>query len=197
AAGLLVLDWIQNRRRPSRVEAPSTVRRPDPVDEPEQPFVAPLPSAPPPPVAVTPREFPEESFPDAFEESFKDFDSTPKVGATPFGSYHDEPPEPPEVPEPVTAVHEPVTAIQAPAVDPDSEPGEENTDATDVLTVSELSDEVVVIDERPRYHLTTCAWLNNRPTLSLPISEARDLGFTPCALCAPDSTVAARQRARS
>lgn len=209
AAGLLVFDWIRNRHRRSR-EAPATDRRPEPVfEEREQPF-----AAPPPPSSmavagydqagydqagqeqhVGSQEQPGDSFPDAFEESFQDFDDQPKLGEPPFGtSAHQVPVEPPE---PITAVQEPITAIQGPAVDPDSEPGEENTDATDVLTVSELSDEVVVIDERPRYHLMVCAWLNGRPTMPLPVSEARELGFTPCALCAPDSTLAARQRARS
>jgi hypothetical protein len=90
-----------------------------------------------------------------------------------------------------------VTITQAPVTtDPAVEPAEENTDATDRLVVSELSDEVVVIDERPRYHMAACAWLGDRPTLPLPVSEARELGFTPCAQCAPDSTLAARHRAR-
>jgi hypothetical protein len=216
AAGLLVLDWIQNRRRRSR-EAPAADRRPEPViEEREQPFAAP---PPPPPVVMAPQEHSvtsqeqpatsqeqsEDPFPDAFEESFRDFDAQPTyaqpqlreptLGEPPFGTAANQVPA--EPPEAVTAIQEPITAIQGPAVDPDSEPGEENTDATDVLTVSELSDEVVVIDERPRYHLVTCAWLNGRQTMPLPISEARELGFTPCALCAPDSTLAARQRARS
>jgi hypothetical protein len=213
AVGLLVLDWIQNRRRRSR-EAPAAERRPEslssgPVfEEREQPFAAPPPSTASSlsssslPMAVTsqeqpatPEEQPGDSFPDAFEESFRDFDDQPKLGEPPYGTSTHQVPV--ERPEPITAVQEPITAIQGPAVDPDSEPGEENTDATDVLTVSELSDDVVVIDERPRYHLTTCAWLNGRPTMPLPVSEARELGFTPCALCAPDSTLAARQRARS
>ncbi|MCE7007459.1 hypothetical protein LWC34_32260 [Kibdelosporangium philippinense] len=90
-----------------------------------------------------------------------------------------------------------VTAVQQPVLDANIEPPEEATDATDLLVVSELSAEVVVIDERPRYHLDSCAWLGNRPILPLPVSEARDLGFTPCALCSPDSTLAAQQRARS
>ncbi|WP_185845681.1 hypothetical protein [Kibdelosporangium aridum] len=92
---------------------------------------------------------------------------------------------------------EPVTAVQQPVLDANIEPPEEATDATDLLVVSELSAEVVVIDERPRYHLDSCAWLGNRPILPLPVSEARDLGFTPCALCSPDATLAAQQRARS
>jgi hypothetical protein len=76
----------------------------------------------------------------------------------------------------------------------DVEPGEEDTDAADSLIVSELVDEVRVLDERPRYHLADCSWLASRASLGLPITEARQLGFTPCAVCRPDSTLAARKR---
>ncbi|WP_447008547.1 hypothetical protein ACRAKI_28915 [Saccharothrix isguenensis] len=75
------------------------------------------------------------------------------------------------------------------------EPGEEDTDAADSLVVSELTDEVRVLDERPRYHLAACSWLAARPSLGLPINEARRLGFTPCAVCRPDSSLAATKRA--
>ncbi|MEU4803295.1 hypothetical protein [Actinosynnema sp. NPDC023587] len=75
------------------------------------------------------------------------------------------------------------------------EPDEEDTDAADLLTVVDLADEIRVLDERPRYHLAACAWLAGRASLGLPISEARQLGFTPCAVCEPDSTVAAKKRA--
>ncbi|WP_031468544.1 hypothetical protein [Sciscionella sediminilitoris] len=78
----------------------------------------------------------------------------------------------------------------------DVEPGEEETDAADLLTVTELEDEVVVIDERPRYHLTACGWLGERDTIPLPVREARDLGFTPCGICGPDRVLAARSRAK-
>ncbi len=76
----------------------------------------------------------------------------------------------------------------------DDEPAEEQTDAADLLMVADLADEVRVVDERPRYHLSRCTWLLGRPTLPLPISEARQLGFTPCAVCTPDATTAARHR---
>ncbi|MFI9385491.1 hypothetical protein [Kutzneria sp. NPDC052558] len=79
--------------------------------------------------------------------------------------------------------------------DDQREPGEEDTDAADALVVSELTDEVLVLDERPRYHLASCAWLGDRPTIPLPVNEARQLGFTPCARCAPDATLAAATRA--
>ncbi len=74
------------------------------------------------------------------------------------------------------------------------EPGEEDTDAADALIVSELTDEVRVLDERPRYHLADCPWLAARPSLGLPVDEARQLGFTPCAVCRPDAGLAARER---
>jgi hypothetical protein len=82
-----------------------------------------------------------------------------------------------------------------PVVVDDSEPDEEPTDASDLLVVSDLSVEVRVVDEHPRYHLEQCAWLAGRATLSLAISEARQLGFTPCARCGPDAVLAAKHRA--
>jgi hypothetical protein len=74
------------------------------------------------------------------------------------------------------------------------EPAEEDTDAADALVVSELTDEVLVLDERPRYHLAGCAWVGDRPTIPLPVNEARQLGFTPCAVCTPDARLAATTR---
>lgn len=78
--------------------------------------------------------------------------------------------------------------------DRDTEPGVEDTDAADAIEVADLDAEVVVIDERPRYHLAGCAWVGERPTIALPLRQARDLGFTPCAACTPDATLAARSR---
>jgi hypothetical protein len=80
---------------------------------------------------------------------------------------------------------------QEPAGD---EPAEEDTDAADALVVSELSDQVLVLDERPRYHLAGCSWVGDRPTIPLPVDEARQLGFTPCARCTPDAKLAAMAR---
>lgn len=77
----------------------------------------------------------------------------------------------------------------------DEEPGDEGTDATVLLQGSELDAEVVVIDERPRYHLGRCRWLGNRTAIPLGLREARNLGFTPCALCAPNAVLTRRARA--
>lgn len=76
-----------------------------------------------------------------------------------------------------------------------SEPDEEDTDAADLLVIWELADEVLVVDERPRYHLARCGRLGAAQTERLPIREARELGFTPCDQCRPDASLARRRRA--
>jgi len=81
-----------------------------------------------------------------------------------------------------------------PGLDPAVEPDEEKTDIGDAMAVAILTDEVRVIDERPRYHLAGCRWVGSRDTLPLPVREARELGFTPCGSCRPDAELAARHR---
>ncbi|GAA2782083.1 hypothetical protein GCM10010470_15050 [Saccharopolyspora taberi] len=97
--------------------------------------------------------------------------------------------EPPAAEGERTAQAEPVS------FDAEEEPAEEDTDAADSLVVSELAAEVVVVDERPRYHLRACAWVGQRETLPLPVREARELGFSPCAVCGPDAALVATARA--
>lgn len=122
---------------------------------------------------------------------------------------------PPEESQPATSQPEvPEAAAAAPATTGPATPGpgagrsdgsdaarhepiEEDTDAADLLLVCELDDEVVVVDERPRYHLAGCRWLGTRPTEALPVKEARELGFTPCVSCGPDAELARRHRAAS
>ncbi|NIH84232.1 hypothetical protein FHX45_001125 [Amycolatopsis granulosa] len=79
----------------------------------------------------------------------------------------------------------------------EGEPGVERTDPADAEIVSGLDVEVVVVDEHPRYHLTDCDWLTGRDTIPISVSEARDLGFTPCARCTPDAGLANTHRAKS
>jgi hypothetical protein len=76
--------------------------------------------------------------------------------------------------------------------DPPDEPAEEDVSAPTVLKVVDLDAEVVVVDGRPRYHLADCPHLAGRETVPLPVSEARESGFTPCSLCKPDATLTAR-----
>lgn len=79
----------------------------------------------------------------------------------------------------------------------DAGPAQEDTDAADLPVVSELLDEVLVVDEHPRYHLAGCPWSDAAPAERLPVREARELGFTPCAQCSPDAALARRHRAES
>jgi len=116
----------------------------------------------------------------------------PRDPARDLDRTHERQPEP----EPIPLVEQTVQHERVPALPPpDEEPGEEATDASDLLVVSELTIEVRVVDEHPRYHLGSCAWLKDKPTLPLPVNEARQLGFTPCAYCGPDAVLAARHRA--
>ena len=90
---------------------------------------------------------------------------------------------------------EPVAAPPPPAKDLPDPPVEE-VEVTDLLMVVDLKDEVLVIDERPRYHLPGCKHLVGRTGIPLPLDEARADGFTPCAVCAPDRNLAQRARER-
>ena len=81
--------------------------------------------------------------------------------------------------------------------DPEEEPPVEPTETADLMLIAGLADEVLVVDERPRYHLPSCRWLSGRPTIPIPVGESRQLGFTPCAYCSPDRILADRHRAGS
>jgi len=78
--------------------------------------------------------------------------------------------------------------------DPPDEPPREEVPAPDALRVVGLDADVQVVDGRPRYHLADCPHLTDRETVPLPLAEAREAGFTPCALCRPDGTLARRAR---
>ncbi len=78
--------------------------------------------------------------------------------------------------------------------DPADEPPAQRVSPADVARIAQLDDDVLVIDGRPRYHLPGCVHLLGREHESLPAGEAVELGFTPCGLCEPDSTLLARSR---
>jgi hypothetical protein len=104
-----------------------------------------------------------------------------------------------------TPAGSPPVAVRAPAVpagapvdvpaagsdeeDPPDEPGIEAAQLGDLARVAGRDDEVRVVDGRPRYHLAACAHLTGRESEGLPVSEASELGFTPCARCAPIATL--------
>ena len=76
------------------------------------------------------------------------------------------------------------------------DPDIEDVEVTDLLLVVDLKDEVLVLDEHPRYHRAGCRHLRGRTPIPLPHDEARTDGFTPCAVCEPDHTLAEQVRAR-
>jgi hypothetical protein len=85
---------------------------------------------------------------------------------------------------------------QAAPVSELGDPPVEEAEVTDLLLVVDVTDEVLVIDERPRYHLAGCVHLVGRTPIPLPLDEAKADGFTPCAECEPDRNLAERVRAR-
>jgi hypothetical protein len=192
AATLLIMDWISGRRGKARASEPvrpravtvggSNLRRDEPPDE--QLLTDDLPPEPPP-----------EPVREPVREPVSNLDFEPPVKL-------ELPPGPEDVrtvvtdpvaePEPAEDDRTSVAPVQDDFV---GEPGEEPTDASDLLVVAGLNVEVRVVDEHPRYHLATCVWLANRPTIPIAVSEARQLGFTPCARCGPDAILAARHRA--
>jgi hypothetical protein len=93
-----------------------------------------------------------------------------------------------------TAVGGPPPA-DLPPLGPDGAPPEEPHDADAAELVAELDDEVLVVDELPRYHQAGCRSLANTPVIPLPAREAVELGFTPCAWCTPNRALSSRHRA--
>lgn len=71
------------------------------------------------------------------------------------------------------------------ADDPDDEPLPQAVRPADAVRVAQMDDEVLVVDGRPRYHMADCAHLVGKLTEGLPVSEAVELGFSPCGLCRP------------
>lgn len=88
-----------------------------------------------------------------------------------------------------------MASAESDAITGEAAPGEEDTDAADLLVVYELTEEVLVVDGHPRYHLARCRWSDHAGAERLPVREARELGFTPCGRCWPDTTLARRHRA--
>lgn len=78
--------------------------------------------------------------------------------------------------------------------DPPDEPSAQIVSPSAAARVAMLTSDVLVIDGRPRYHVTGCVHLLGRESEPLPVGEAVELGFTPCGLCEPDSKLLADAR---
>jgi hypothetical protein len=78
--------------------------------------------------------------------------------------------------------------------DPGDEPPAQQTSPADAARVAAMSADVFVIDGRPRYHLRGCVHMLGRDSEPLPVSEAVELGFSPCSVCEPDSSLLAAAR---
>jgi hypothetical protein len=78
--------------------------------------------------------------------------------------------------------------------DPPGEPPPQLVSAADAALVATMDATVLVVDGRPRYHRAGCAHLRGRATEPLPVSEAVELGFTPCSRCEPDTALIAGAR---
>lgn len=88
-------------------------------------------------------------------------------------------------------------AEPAAAAASDAEPPEEQREPAAAAVVAGLEAEVLVVDEQPRYHLSSCRALAGKATIPLPVREAVELGFTPCGWCGPDRALAERHPARA
>jgi len=78
--------------------------------------------------------------------------------------------------------------------DPDDEPAPQQTSPGDAARIAAMNADVYVVDGRPRYHLRGCVHLMGRESEPLPVSEAAELGFSPCGVCEPDSSLLAAAR---
>ncbi|TDB82628.1 hypothetical protein [Micromonospora sp. KC721] len=155
------------------------------------------PGAPPVGGAGVPPEIPVQHVPTTVGAGGDGWRQPPEPPATgpvdvPWGSLVEAPDDPESVPvrsrsEATAERVEPVSG----APWPDEPEAQQPVSAVDAARIAQLDAEVRVVDGRPRYHLPSCPHLFGRDDEPLPVFEAVSLGFTPCALCAPDTTLLA------
>lgn len=118
-------------------------------------------------------------------------DDAPPFGAwPPFGTPADHTSSPVRPVSPATSTDDGLSH-GAPAA---AEPGEQLVTPAEAARVARLTDDVEVVDGHPRYHLASCPHLVGRVPETLPVAEAAEIGFTPCADCAPATALLADAR---
>ncbi len=80
--------------------------------------------------------------------------------------------------------------------DPPDEPAAELLMASEESRLAAMENEVLVVDGRPRYHLSGCAHLADKESQPLPVSEAVELGFDSCSLCGAATAILAEAASR-
>jgi hypothetical protein len=175
---------------PTRTEPQPATPAPRPVVPPEPTDAVPEPAAAPEPAGATAVRTPDPEPAPAREEPAPGAPAGEQPAVVPPSApVADGHPEAPAR----RGAHEP---RESPAEATAGEPGEEDVEVTDLLLVVDLEDEVLVVDEHPRYHLAGCPFLDGRGSVPLPMVEARTDGFTPCATCRPVQHLADTERTR-
>lgn len=100
-----------------------------------------------------------------------------------------------ESPEPAVTMRADDHPPFEPPPSDDGEPPEEPLDPAVAQVVATLADQVFVVDEQPRYHVSGCRVLVAHSTIPLPAREAVELGFSPCGWCTPDAVLGGRHHA--
>ncbi|WP_433262706.1 hypothetical protein ACQPWR_23885 [Micromonospora vinacea] len=113
---------------------------------------------------------------------------------SPFVTAADEEPSRSRPVSPASPVAASADDVFDPAVAPVDEPAAQQITAAEAARVARLLDAVEVVDGRPRYHLAGCPHLIGWQPETLPVTEAVELGFTPCAHCAPATALLADAR---
>ncbi|MFF0122869.1 hypothetical protein ACFYP0_11760 [Micromonospora arida] len=114
--------------------------------------------------------------------------------ASPLVSTADEAPARARPVSPASPIATSTDDVFDPAVAAVDEPAAQQITAAEAARVARLPDAVEVVDGRPRYHLDGCPHLIGWQPETLPVAEAVELGFTPCAHCAPATALLADAR---
>lgn len=85
----------------------------------------------------------------------------------------------------------PADSVSGMVDDLPDEPSAQVTSPSNAARIAMLTSDVLVIDGRPRYHVSGCVHLLGRESEPLPVGEAVELGFSPCGMCEPDSALLA------